>query len=99
MNLPGFRLPRILTSAGQLPFKGIIHVAGIGFTWTSSERAIRLSVINALNLAQGRFISIAFPLIGSGTGGMKQKWVEEIMVETIKKVIFSGEIRIVRFKP
>jgi hypothetical protein len=57
-------------SAGRLPFRGIIHVAGIGLTWHASERSIRLSVRNALALATREgFRSLAFPLIGAGTGG------------------------------
>ena len=39
------------TSAGKLPFKSIIHVAGINLFWRSSERSIRDSVQNALRIA------------------------------------------------
>ena len=38
------------TSAGKLPFKSIIHVAGINMLWRSSERSIRDSVQNAFNI-------------------------------------------------
>src|SRR6266487_202668 len=38
----------VLTSAGRLQFKGIIHVAGINMFWRASERSIRSSVQNAL---------------------------------------------------
>ena len=31
----------VITSAGKLPFKAIIHVAGISMWWRSSERSIR----------------------------------------------------------
>src|SRR6266446_9462190 len=41
----------VLTSAGKLPFKGIIHVAGINMLWRASERSIRESVKNAVRLA------------------------------------------------
>ena len=34
----------VLTSGGKLPFKGIIHVAGINMLWRASERSIRDSV-------------------------------------------------------
>jgi len=34
----------VQTSAGRLPFRAIIHVAGIGMFWRSSERAIRMGV-------------------------------------------------------
>src|SRR3569832_2197676 len=40
----------VLTSAGKLPFKGIIHVAGINMLWMASERSIRDSVKNAVRL-------------------------------------------------
>ena len=53
-------------------FHGIIHVAGIGLAWRSSERSIRLSVRNALRLASELgYHSVAFPLIGAGTGGFE----------------------------
>uniref|UniRef100_UPI003561FF9F macro domain-containing protein n=1 Tax=Novipirellula sp. TaxID=2795430 RepID=UPI003561FF9F len=42
----------VLTSAGKLPFKAIIHVAGISMTWRSNERSIRDSCRNALALAE-----------------------------------------------
>jgi hypothetical protein len=41
----------VLTSAGRLPFKGIIHVAGINMLWRVSEQSIRESVKNAVWLA------------------------------------------------
>ena len=41
----------VLTSAGRLLFKGIIHVAGINMLWRASERWIRDSVRNSLGLA------------------------------------------------
>jgi O-acetyl-ADP-ribose deacetylase (regulator of RNase III) len=40
------------TSAGRLPFKAIIHVAGISMFWRSSEQAIRGCVRSALGTAR-----------------------------------------------
>jgi O-acetyl-ADP-ribose deacetylase len=58
------------TCAGKLPFKAIIHVAGINFVWRSSEWSVRESVRNAMALVKQRGLhSIAFPLIGAGSGG------------------------------
>src|SRR5438046_1343761 len=34
----------VLTSAGRLPYKGIIHVAGINLLWRATEGSIRKSV-------------------------------------------------------
>jgi hypothetical protein len=42
------------TSAGWLPFKAIIHVAGINLLWHSSESAIRACVRSALKIANKR---------------------------------------------
>jgi O-acetyl-ADP-ribose deacetylase (regulator of RNase III) len=51
----------VATGAGRLPYKAIIHVAGISMWWYSSERSIRDSTRNALRLASARgFESIAF---------------------------------------
>src|SRR5271156_4392718 len=41
----------VLTSAGKLPYKGIIHVAGINMLWRGSEYSIRESTKNALQVA------------------------------------------------
>lgn len=89
----------VLTSAGRLPFKGIIHVAGLHFWWTASEKSIRLSTANALALAEGRFNSIAFPLIGAGTGGRQADASLSLMLEEIEKSSFPGRVLVVRFKP
>lgn len=88
----------VLTSAGRLPYRGIIHVAGIGLFWTASEKSIRLSTHNALALAEGRFNSIAFPLIGAGTGGRKAGLVEQMMLEEMEASTFPGPIILVRFR-
>ncbi len=76
----------VLTSAGRLPFNGIIHVAGINLLWRASERSIRDSVRNALNLARAHGLrSIAFPLIGAGSGGLDRDRAKAIMLDEFVK--------------
>jgi O-acetyl-ADP-ribose deacetylase (regulator of RNase III) len=88
----------VLTGAGRLPFRSIIHVAGIGFLWRSSERSIRHSVRNALSLAGDRqFTSIAFPLIGAGTGGGRADVVQMMMLDEMGRTGYRGEIILVRY--
>src|SRR5262245_27728269 len=54
------------TCAGRLPFRSIIHVAGINMLWRSSERSIRDAVRSTMAIASARgYHSIAFPLIGA----------------------------------
>jgi O-acetyl-ADP-ribose deacetylase len=87
------------TSAGKLPFKSIIHVAGINMFWRSSERSIRASVRNAMTIASNRgYRSIAFPLIGAGSGGGKPERVLKYMQEELSAIDFDGEVRIVCYK-
>jgi O-acetyl-ADP-ribose deacetylase (regulator of RNase III) len=88
----------VMTSAGRLPFKAIIHVAGINLLWRASERSIRDSVRNAMSLAHEKgFTSIAFPLIGAGSGGMKQEKVRAIMEDELRSLDYALQARIVIF--
>lgn len=90
----------VKTSAGKLPHKAIIHVAGIGLLWTSSERSIRASVRNAIQIAsESGFRSIAFPLVGAGTGGKSQERVLEWMKDELQRQAFDGEVRVVQYRP
>lgn len=87
------------TSAGRLPFRAIIHAAGISMFWRSSERAIRGCVRSALGIARKRgYRSIAFPLIGAGTGGFQPERALAIMQDEAGQYEYGGEVRIVRFK-
>lgn len=89
----------VITGAGKLPFKSIIHVAGIGMWWRSSERSIRESTRNAIALASEHgFQSIALPLIGAGTGGGSADNVLAIMQGELETCQFDGLVRIVRFR-
>ncbi len=89
----------VVTGAGRLPFKAIIHVAGINLLWRSTERSVRDSVRNAMALAtQNGYRSIAFPLIGAGSGGGKAVRVLEWMRDELSSINFDGEVRIVQFK-
>lgn len=87
------------TSAGRLPYRSIIHVAGLHLLWFSTEKSIRASVRGALELATSKgYASIALPLIGAGTGGKSADRVLAILVEEAEASPFPGEVRIVRFR-
>ncbi len=89
----------VLTSAGNLPFKGIIHVAGINMLWRASERSIRGSVTNAMALAEENgFESIALPLIGAGSGSFNQDRAKEIMLDEIQLLDSPMEVTVVVYK-
>jgi O-acetyl-ADP-ribose deacetylase (regulator of RNase III) len=89
----------VLTSAGHLPFKGIIHIAGINLLWRASERSIRDSICNALKIADEQgFASIAFPLIGAGSGSFNPERSKVIMLDEFEKLDYPLEVKVVVFR-
>lgn len=90
----------VLTGAGKLPFKAIIHVAGISMLWRSSESSIRASVASALLLADKHgFRSVGMPLIGAGTGGGNQQVVQAMIEREIANASYAGHVVLVRYVP
>ncbi len=70
----------VLTGAGKLPYRAIIHVAAIGLLGRSSLEMIRLGTQNALQLATEQQLKrIAFPLLGTGSGGLAPQSAYEVM--------------------
>jgi len=81
----------VLTGAGRLPYRGIIHVAGIDLLWRASEQSVRDGVLSAMALVtRHRFASVAFPMIGSGTGGLDESVALRVMIDTFSGVNSSS---------
>jgi O-acetyl-ADP-ribose deacetylase (regulator of RNase III) len=90
----------VLTSAGRLPHQGIIHVAGISMWWVASQRSIQTSVKSAMAVVnRQKFASVAFPVIGGGTGGARADQALQWMHEAFQETPTSAEIRIVKYLP
>ena len=88
-----------LTGPGKLPFKAIIHVAGINGWWRASEYSIRESVKSALAMAQEEnYESIAFPLIGGHSGGFNPERSKKIILEELEASGSSLEMVVVEFQ-
>jgi O-acetyl-ADP-ribose deacetylase (regulator of RNase III) len=86
----------VVTTAGRLPLRGIIHVAGLTARWSSSEPIVRMCVRNALVVASEQgFSSVAFPLIGAGTGGLDPDLVREALLDEISRCSFNGRTVVV----
>lgn len=89
----------VWTGAGRLPYKGIIHVAGINMLWRASERSIRASVRNAIRIAESKGLqSLAFPNIGAGSGGAKQEVALELMLSELGGLDLTLDVVVVRFE-
>jgi O-acetyl-ADP-ribose deacetylase (regulator of RNase III) len=86
------------TSAGRLPFKAIIHVAGINLLWRSSEWSVRQSVRNAMAIVGQRdYSSVAFPLIGAGSGGANADRARTWIADELQSIEFDGVVLIVAY--
>jgi O-acetyl-ADP-ribose deacetylase (regulator of RNase III) len=88
----------VLTGAGRLPFRGIIHVAGINLLWRASEYSIRTSARSAMRIVnQQGFHSVAFPVIGAGSGGFITHRALEILHDELTQIETTADVRIVRY--
>ncbi len=88
-----------LTAAGNLPFKAILHVAGIDMLWRASEYSIRESARSAMKIAEENgFASVAFPIIGAGSGGFDEERALAILRDELQKIETASRVIIVRFR-
>ena len=89
----------VLTGSGKLDFKAIIHVAALNCLWMSNKEIVEKSVDNALDLALANGCkSIAFPLIGSGTGGLNKSTCLDLIKDVAGKHKYRGVIKIVIYE-
>lgn len=90
----------VLTSAGRLPYRGIIHVAGISMWWTASAGSIQGSIRSAMDIVNREgFASVAFPLIGAGVGSFDEDDVLRLMQDALAPIASPARVVFVRFKP
>lgn len=90
----------VLTGAGRLDYRGMIHVAGINLMWRASERSIRQSVRSALAICEREsFQSIAFPAIGAGSGGFNESASIEMIVDQASQSGTTTKVVVVRYRP
>ncbi len=74
----------VVTSAGRLKAKVVIHAAGMGQDLVPTEATIRNATLNALRRANELGLeSVTFPLIGSGVGGFPVEEAARIMISAV----------------
>ena len=89
----------VLTSAGKLPYKGIIHVAGINMFWRATQYSIEQSVYSAMDIVNEKnFTSVAFPMIGAGTGGFNVERVKCIIMSALNRCESNARVYLVIYK-
>lgn len=90
----------VFTSAGRLPFRGLIHVAGINMLWRASLPSVQGSVRSAMAIAKEQGLaSVAFPVIGAGVGGYSEDEAIALMLQAFDPLDYNISCRIVRFRP
>ena len=90
----------VLTCAGRLPFRGIVHVAGISMWWRASPLSVQGSVRSAVAVAAREgFASMAFPVRGAGVGGYSEDEALELMLQAFEPLEVACNCVIVRFRP
>lgn len=89
----------VVTSSGNLPYRAIIHVAGINMLWRSSKYSIAESAKSAIvETKRLGASSVAFPIIGAGSGGFKPGEAERLLIEALQPIAAELDIVVVRFK-
>lgn len=83
------------TTAGKLPYKYIIHAAGMGQDLRTDAEIVYRTTVNTLLLADRlELTSIAFPAIGTGVGGLSL----EACARAMKKAILDTQDELVHIK-
>jgi len=87
-----------LTNPGALSFKAIIHVAGINMFWIATKYSVKQSVISAMQIVNEKnFESVAFPLIGSGSGNRGKEWSLNLMTGALESINSNAQVVFVSY--
>lgn len=89
----------VLTSAGKLPARYVIHAAVMGQDLRTDANKIALAMRNALKLAEQYDIkSISFPALGTGVGNFSVFHCAKIMITlAIEFLMVSKSLHLIRF--
>jgi O-acetyl-ADP-ribose deacetylase len=75
----------VVTAAGRLPARFVIHAAVMGQDLRTSGDLIERATGNALRIAEElRIKSVAFPALGTGVGGFPRDACARIMIEAVR---------------
>ncbi|MBC7189166.1 macro domain-containing protein [Candidatus Aerophobetes bacterium] len=78
----------VVTSAGKLPAKYVIHASTMGMDFKTDSNKIAAATYNALKRADEKKIKqIAFPALGCGVGGFSVSEAAKIMIDKIKQYL------------
>lgn len=82
----------VITGAGNLPVRYIIHAAVMGQNLRTDAETIYISTVSALKIASSNNVrSIALPALGTGVGGMPYSVAADAMLRATKDTIDNGQ--------
>jgi O-acetyl-ADP-ribose deacetylase (regulator of RNase III) len=89
----------VVTKAGKLPSRFVIHAAVMGQDLRTSADLIDRATRNALAAAEDRKLtSIAFPALGTGVGGFPLDECARVMLRAVREhAAAARSLRLVRF--
>lgn len=89
----------VMTSAGRLPSRYVIHAAVMGQDLRTSANLIEVATENALKLADAhQLTSIALPAFGTGVGGFPVADCARAMMRSVQRhATGATSLRLVRF--
>mgnify|MGYP000335996510 CR=1 FL=1 len=89
----------VVTSAGKLKARYVIHAAGMGQDLRTDEHKIRNATWNSLKRAEELGLeSVAFPAIGTGVGGFPADKCAKVMVGAAAEFLQNARsVKLVRF--
>jgi len=81
----------VVTGAGRLKARYVIHAAAMGQDLRTDAEKIRAATANSLKQAEELGLkSIAFPALGTGVGGFPYEEAAKVMIQTIREHL-AGE--------
>jgi len=93
----------VVTSAGKLRAKYVIHAAVMGQDLQTNEKYLRDATLNSLKRAEEQKLSsTAFPALGTGVGGFPVDKCAKVMIGTAVRFFLEGksvkEVQFVLFR-
>lgn len=85
----------VITAAGSLPTRYVIHAAVMGQDLQTDSEKIRKATLSCLNLAEAKGIkSLAFPALGTGVGGFPLETAASILIG--EAITFLDKARVLK---
>ena len=89
----------VATTAGRLPARYVIHAAVMGDEPASYE-SVKKATESALKVARELGLkTVAFPLLGTGIGGLDKARVAKVMLDVIKAAPDDLEVTLYGYTP